>query len=321
MQHWKSSLSAPERVHRLALLSKVALVAFLLIAAAVAASLLYRVLRANEAASARDQFEGEAVRAAQAAAGALWRKRLSMASMAAVISEQFPDAGEWPEVHVRGYERIVDMLAQSGSHTNMGFAPVVRYDQLADWETATYGYYERRSDYYPNGTAVSPFGRGVWRMANGARAHDDTPPPGRRPILVPIVQCCIDNPGDPIHLFNLYSEPVRRRAIDGILDCADRLREASRAEPNRTFPEYSCGSQTEFTRIVRFRHRGPAAIFLQPIYAAEEPWTVLGLVLSPVVFDEIFEDVFSQKISGVYAVLEAEAGTYTYIINRGLVES
>lgn len=44
-------------------------------------------------------------------------------------------------------------------------------------------------------------------------------------------------------------------------------------------------------------------------------------MLSPIVYDEIFEDVFDRDLTGVHAVLESEESKYTYTITDGLVES
>lgn len=42
-----------------------------------------------------------------------------MATMSTMISEQFRKEEDWPEVSVVGYDRIVNMLAQTGSHVSL----------------------------------------------------------------------------------------------------------------------------------------------------------------------------------------------------------
>ena len=83
------------------------------------------------------------------------------------------------------------------------------------------------------------------------RVHDNDELTRDRGLLLPVFQCCNDNPGDRIRLFNLYSEPKRRKAVDGVISCTNSLRERYLLNDGVTFPDYSCGSQTEFTRIVR----------------------------------------------------------------------
>lgn len=42
-----------------------------------------------------------------------------MTTMSTVISEQFPSYEEdWPNVAVAGYDRIVNMMVQTGSHVS-----------------------------------------------------------------------------------------------------------------------------------------------------------------------------------------------------------
>ena len=65
------------------------------------------------------QFSYIAQRAVLDSLNVVSRKRLSMTTMSTVISEQFPSYEEdWPNVAVAGYERVVNMLAQTGSHVS-----------------------------------------------------------------------------------------------------------------------------------------------------------------------------------------------------------
>lgn len=59
----------------------------------------------------------------------------------------------------------------------------------------------------------------------------------------------------------------------------------------------------------------------QPIFPADNPWDISGLMLSPIVWDEIFEATFSKNVDGVHAVLTSETESYTYTIADGRVES
>ena len=108
----------------------------------------------------------------------------------------------------------------------MGFAPIVKVSEQQSFEDFAYSHFASRPDYYPNSTGInSPDWRGVWRIQKDQdgkkfRVHDDDGKTQERGILTPILQCCIDNPGDPVLLYNLHSEPQRRKTIDGILNCA-----------------------------------------------------------------------------------------------------
>ena len=280
----------------------------------------------------------------------------------------------------------------------MGFAPIVPVSKQQSFEDFAYDYFESQPSFPPT-TGINPFGKGIWRIQNGTRIHDNDASTRERGILTPIIQCCIDNPGDRILLYNLHSEQKRRETIDGIRVCMDDIRRKVLAESEEvgatddggqdvqddqdgehhqevhqdgssasgngqvtkqevhsiaqdpaliqssttststsslSFPDYSCGSMTEFVRIVRFKTRGPASIMFQPIYPANNPWEITGLVLSPMAWDEVFEAVFSSNMDGVHAVLRYIHGdrhdstssnevddqrVFTYTITNGRVES
>ena len=234
----------------------------------------------------------------------------------------------------------------------MGFAPIVKVSEQPSFEDFAYEYFDSRED-YPNNTAInSPDWRGIWRIQkqNGTktRIHDADEATQARQILTPIFHCCIDNPGDRVLLFNLYSEPNRRKTIDGILECAatiredeeqrmeqqsifasstnnqdqeDRQQQEEEGAGKSSYPDYSCGSMTDFVTIVRFKTRGPASIMFQPVYPADDPWNVRGFILSPMAWDEVFETAFSNNVDGIYAVLESETEKWTYIIHQGRVQS
>lgn len=252
--------------------------------------LLYTLLRRTEQTFAKDQFQSLAQRALKDCTGVVTRKRLSMESMASMISEEHHNASDWPYVVVRGYERIVEKLSRSGSHTNMGFAPIVHAvgTEQEKWEDFAYDYFDRRisSGEFPNTTGINKFGKGIWRLEKTEnntmmRIHDNDM---SRDILTPIIQCCVDNPGDKILLYNLYSERHRRETMEGILDCSRRMQEPGMVE---RYPDEGCFALTEFVRIVRFNQvRASSSIMFAPIKLADGE--VVGFILSPMVWDEIF---------------------------------
>lgn len=91
---------------------------FLAVVAALTSYFLYKSLFATERTFAESKFRSIADHAVSGSAEVVSRKRLSMATMSAVISETFRDEGDWPEVSVMGYDRIVDVLARTGSHVS-----------------------------------------------------------------------------------------------------------------------------------------------------------------------------------------------------------
>ena len=210
----------------------------------------------------------------------------------------------------------------------MGFAPIVNREDQQEFEDFAYEYFDSRPDFPPS-AGINSFGKGIWRFEKQGddmvRVHDNDTSTDERQFLTPIFQCCIDNPGDPILLYNLHSEARRRKTIDGIIECTKNIQEElveGDSNVNATsYPEYSCGSMTEFVPIFRFRTRGPASIMFQPVYPTDNPWDISGLILSPIVWDEIFEATFSKNVDGVHAVLTSETESYTYTITDGRVET
>lgn len=296
--------------------------------------LLYTLLRRTEESFAKSQFQSIARRALTDCEGVVTRKRLSMESMTAVMSQTFHNASEWPFVIVKGYETIVDVLSRSGSHDNMGFAPIVQAgEEQSNWEDFAYDYFDTRisNHGWPNTTGMNKFGKGIWRMKkteNGTvRVPDNDKVTLERGILTPIIQCCVDNPGDPILLFNLYSERVRRETMNGIIECSKTMRQSiGQAQENL---HESCWAMTEFVRIIRFNQvQASSSIMFAPIYPADAPWEVSGFILSPLVWYEIFENVFSEVIQGVHCVLTHHQylegpnhEEFTFTIRNGRVES
>lgn len=163
----------------------------------------------------------------------------------------------------------------------------------------TLRYFDTRiaSGEFPISTGVNNFppdGKGIWRMMmqteNGTiRIHDKDELTLSRGILTPIIQCCVDNPGDPVLLFNLYSETLRRETLDSIIQCSDFMRLPGQVK----YPDESCWSITDFLTIVRFNQKqASSSIMFTPIYPSDTQFEVRGFILSPIVWDEIFVSVY-----------------------------
>ena len=109
----------PSKTQRGAQITKITFFIFLLIIGLITCILLYTWLSKTEVSFAMTQFSYIAQRAVLDSLNVVSRKRLSMTTMSTVISEQFPSYDEdWPNVAVAGYERVVNMLAQTGSHVS-----------------------------------------------------------------------------------------------------------------------------------------------------------------------------------------------------------
>ena len=109
----------PSKTQRGAQITKITFFIFLLIIGLITCILLYTWLSKTEVSFAMTQFSFKAQRAVLDSLNVVSRKRLSMTTMSTVISEQFPSYEEdWPNVAVAGYDRIVNMMVQTGSHVS-----------------------------------------------------------------------------------------------------------------------------------------------------------------------------------------------------------
>jgi hypothetical protein len=126
-----------------------------------------QLLTDSEKKLACKQFESISDRALYSAQESLLRKKYSAISLAAIVSNGFPDAQTWPFVKINGFEAISNNLIQtsagrSNGGRTMGLCPLVTPDQLSDFED--FAYEEVIGPKFPNGTGVSSFGKGVFSV-------------------------------------------------------------------------------------------------------------------------------------------------------------
>ena len=127
--------------------------------------LAHSVLKSTETDLAHTQYESIADRALTEAAGVVRRTRWSLVTLASVIGTAHPDTGAWPFVRVLRYETITGNLLNSSAGEGMSFFPLLDPNivNVTEWENYAYEYYETdRDPPFPNGTAISGFGRGIF---------------------------------------------------------------------------------------------------------------------------------------------------------------
>ena len=148
-------------------LSRILFVGCLVIAATVLGASSYFLLRKSERNLADTHFESIADRALTEASAALLGRRWLTITMASVIAEILPNASEYPFVSVPGYERIAHGILNAKRTEDTAVSFFVRPDQLEDWEAFAYDFFynKRKPEPFPNTTAVSSFGRGVWGIS------------------------------------------------------------------------------------------------------------------------------------------------------------
>lgn len=206
----------------------------LLILASVLGVCVYFFFKAPEANLAAEQFKSIAGRATSYAQQTTRLKRLGVITMATMIGIDQPNAEEWPFVLVDGYDQISSRLVQTISGDGMGFAPIVAPGELADFEAFAYESYNTTLG-YPNTTAVSGFGKGVWAKDGKGefgiehpdqKYHEGIIHPNAETsygspyeIYAPVLQHSAGANANPL-LLNLHNEKNRGQTIDSILACS-----------------------------------------------------------------------------------------------------
>jgi hypothetical protein len=155
--------AAGSRPSRAVWAGRIVFLLFLVSVATALGVLTWYFLTGAEKELAEAQFESIADRALNGAYEIAIRKRLGTISMASVVAQMRPDADIWPFITIPGFETISNNLVATSSGRDMGLAPLVTPEQLADFEDFIYDFYENKRDPpFPNGTATSSFGKGVW---------------------------------------------------------------------------------------------------------------------------------------------------------------
>jgi len=244
---------------------------FLLCLVSVATALgacAWYVLTGTENKLAEQQFESYAKRALLAARGSARRKRLGTISMASIVAQMSPDADVWPFITIPGFETIATNVIDTSDGRDMGLAPLVTPEQLADFENFIYDFYEnKRNPPFPNGTAISSFGKGVWGVdpslgTTDNRYHetDGTTDYGSpHKIFAPVIHHPAGN--HPILLINSHFQKTRGEALDTIIDCSPMRAESDNPD------SCTCGLMTDMLDLVEAGNKpGPGALIFQPIY-------------------------------------------------------
>lgn len=275
-------------------------------------------LKGSETELAESQFESIADRALFTAHEITLRKRLGTISMATIAGNANPDPDQWPFVTITGYEDISSNIIETSDGREMGFCPLVTPEQLADFEDFAYDFFEssRRPETFPEGTAVSSFGKGVWGMnpklnTTDNRYHEtdgNTYYGSPNKIFTPILQ---HNAGPHKALMiNLRFEKTRGTVIDHVIDCVKQR--------NLTGEMLECGAVTDMLILTSQEvEPGPGALLIQPIFAANDKNKLVGIIASSIVFDEVLVNVVASQVDGVDCVLETETQVYTYRLHAG----
>jgi hypothetical protein len=257
-------------------LGRLILIFFLIVTAVGFGVMAHFALTSSELALAESHFHSISDRLLGEASALAERKRLGTLSLSSVVAQLVPDATIWPFIQLAGYEVIANHIIAASSGQFMAVAPIVEEDLLEDFETFIYDYYEnKRNPSFPNGSATSAFGKGIWgydptlntsdhryRITNGSTVYGS-----KYNIITPMIA---HNQGyNPALLFNSHSEKTRGLAIDSMIECSKNR--AASSDPKSII----CGKITDILELVGSTiSPGPGAVMMQPIYPANDNTTV-----------------------------------------------
>jgi hypothetical protein len=226
----------------------------------------------GEADLGETQYEAMAERARTIALQIMERKRLGLVSLSSVISGANPDARVWPHVQLTNFEIIANNLMKTADDYNMGFAPFVTPEQVASFEAHSYGFYEtnRSPEPFPEGTAISPFGKGIYATdpTTNERFHDTTGgthwnSPNR--ILVPLLHH--SRGPEECLLTNMHADASVGPLIDGMIECANN---SSSLDDCTILSSIS----PNITGCHPYDGDDPWGLLIHPVYAQRSPETV-----------------------------------------------
>lgn len=264
----------------------------------------HNLLTQAEVTLAEEQFQSIASRAALTASRIVRRKMRGTSVLSSLIAHAHPQTDPWPFVTVDGFEDISNKLIVSTDAKGMFFAPFVEHSSLSDFEDFAYTFF--------NSTAgISSFGKGVWGLddsleAEDRRYHDNEVKrdyESQNEFFAPVLQHSA-GPSS-LLMLNLRFEETRGKAIDSLVACVTE----------NTSP--SCAEITSVIELADSEQPSPGALLMDPIRPIDGS-TATGVVLSTLVWEELFENVFSDEVSGIYCVLESDETSLTYVIENGI---
>jgi hypothetical protein len=200
--------------------------------------------------------------------------------MSQVLGGANPDASQWPFVSLNNFENTAMSLIYTAKGCRMAFSPLVQPDYLEAFEEHAYKYYEtsRTPRPFPNDTAVSSFGKGVWGIDPSLdtpdnRYHESDGSTGwgsPNTIMAPILHHSSGASGK--LLMNLHSSGMMGSMIDNMILCATER--AMNGKPMDGCTAIAGVTNPNMTSWVQGIESGPGSMMMQPVYPSNDPATV-----------------------------------------------
>jgi hypothetical protein len=244
----------------------------------------YFLLRNSEVSQAEVRLEAISDRALETSRDIVQRKRLGVISMADTVAYIANNASGWPYVTVDGYEPMANHIIDTSKARTLGLCPFVYPEDKQAFEDFAYDFlHYSREPPFANTTAVSSFGKGIWKKTQKSEAAPDGHVPvsplanttwgSPNRVFAPILQ---HSTGDknPVLLLNVNFEPTRGVMVDDMIACSQER--ALQEDPSQT----RCGVLTDMLNLASEQvGSGPDAIMMEPIYPSKNPRTVRPFIL------------------------------------------
>ncbi|CAB9511692.1 Hybrid signal transduction histidine kinase K [Seminavis robusta] len=295
---------------------RVVFVVCLLFSAAFCGVVSYWVVDDLEQSVGMQTYESVASSALQNAKAITLRKVQGGEVMASVMKYAFPDSSQWPMVSLDGYVEIASKIAKLSSSLTLAVNVFVQPAQVDAFHEHAKQVYEEQG--YPEGAGVSDFGFGTWKPD---QSEEPAYPDRRLPdvtgettydspnnILIPIF--LHNNVNATSLLLNVHSRVFQGVATDSMLECAQQ-----HDATNTNKEEPVCTMVTDFLELII--RPGPAAIIYNPVFAKNDPNTMVAITGTTIHWEEVLTSVVPDYVDGLDCVVSTDTESYTFVIDNG----
>lgn len=294
----------------------------------------YYIVQRPENKLAEQQFDALARRALDLGKELALRRRVVVKSMAQIASSSHPDASMWPNVVIPAFQTITKDLIETSGTMEIAFYPMVMPEEIVPGEQSSFEdfaydfLHNKRNPPFPNTTGVNQFGQGIWKAPEELYRHDETELTNysnmlrvhdtdgetrnfesNYQVLFPEFQNSdTGRAALSLLMFNAHSTENKGKPLDEVIVCTEERKEVLHSGMD-------CGVVTGI-----WSHQRTVTI-IQPIYPVNDPFELVGVIMSRVSWDlvigKMFEDIMSAGTSGIVAVLEADEERYVWTVSGG----
>ncbi|CAB9500953.1 respiration control sensor protein ArcB [Seminavis robusta] len=335
-----------ERAARRVMASRLVFLTCLLVVCILLGVGAHRLLTDSETQLAHEQFNAIATRALEEALQITLRKRLGVKAMAAVMSYQFPDAAQWPNVSMVGFDdiakSIMDVSAVNKTLKHLGLCPFVTPDQLEAFEDYAYHIAFSQINDYPDHIGLRDF-NGDGNLTQGVHGFDADLQIYRETnaqydwdnqynLFCPFL---MHSATHEILLMNINSMDRFGKTVEEMITCANgndlHMNMNNQTDEEQDEQDHIINMRDQLTECAilgdmmvtydaNAQPKSPGGLVVQPIYPKNNPTQVVGLVMTIYEWEETMAALFtnSREVNGIDCVLQTETQAISYHIQQGI---